>query len=185
MTRADSIVVHRAGEVEQVGTPLELYNQPDNLFVAGFIGSPRMNFLPGVIVGAGDGKIDVRLDSGLTVSRSVEDRALSPGEKVTLGIRPESISPSAPDGAKLAGEVQIAEHLGGETFIYVGLAGGQSITAEIQGQAAVRAGERIGLNFADATYHLFDASERRIRHRPAPVGRTEAAAAPTGTPAVP
>ncbi len=178
MTLADRIVVLRAGVVEQVGTPLELYNEPANLFVAGFIGSPRMNFLSGAVAGGSDGRIDVRLDSGLTVSTAVAGAAPAAGAKITLGVRPENIAVAGPDGAMLAGEVQIAEHLGGETFVYVNLAGGQSITVEIQGQAPVEAGERIGLDFADTAYHLFDSNERVIRRQPA---GAEAAAASTGT----
>ncbi len=176
MTLADRIVVLRAGVVEQVGTPLELYNEPANLFVAGFIGSPRMNFLSGAVTGGGDGRIDVRLDGGLRLSTPVAGGAPAAGDKVTLGVRPEAITVAAPDGAMLAGEVQIAEHLGGETFVYVTLAGGTSITVEIQGQAPVVAGEPIGLNFADADYHLFDSTERVIRRQPASAERAEAAA---------
>ncbi len=165
MTLADRIVVLRAGVVEQIGTPLELYNQPENLFVAGFIGSPRMNFLRGAVAAGADGRIDVRLDGGLTLSTAVAGKAPATGEAITLGIRPENISVAASDDAMLSGEVQIAEHLGGETFVYVNLAGGQSITVEIQGQALVRAGERIGLNFADSAYHLFDAHEQVVHHQ--------------------
>ncbi len=167
MTLADRIVVLRAGVVEQIGTPLELYNRPQNLFVAGFIGSPRMNFMAGAIASSGDGRIDVRLDGGLTLSTTVADVPPTVGDRITLGIRPEDIVVTPPDGAMLAGEVQIAEHLGGETFVYVNLQGGQSITVEIQGQASVSAGERIGLSFPDTAYHLFDANERVIRHQPA------------------
>ncbi len=176
MTLADRIVVLRAGVVEQIGTPLELYNEPDNLFVAGFIGSPRMNFLPAAVVGGDGGRIDVRLATGLALSTALAGQAPAAGEKVTLGVRPENVTVAAPDKAMLSGEVQIAEHLGGETFIYVNLAGGQSITAEIQGQASVRAGEQIGLNFADADYRLFDSEERVIRRRPAANGAHAATA---------
>ena len=163
MTLADRIVVLRAGIVEQIGTPLELYNEPQNLFVAGFIGSPRMNFLSGAVAGSGDGKIDVRLDGGLTLSTAVTGKAPAAGEKITLGVRPENIVVASPDNAMLSGEVQIAEHLGGETFVYVNLSGGQSITVEIRGQAPVEAGERIGLSFVDTAYHLFDTRERVVR----------------------
>ncbi len=168
MTLADRIVVLRAGVVEQIGTPLELYNDPQNLFVAGFIGSPRMNFLSGAVTGSGDGRMDVRLDTGLTLSTMLANGAPA-GDKITLGTRPENVTVAAPDGSMLTGEVQIAEHLGGETFVYVNLTGGQSITVEIQGQSDIRSGERIGLNFADTAYHLFDANEQVIRRRkPAP-----------------
>jgi ABC-type sugar transport system ATPase subunit len=165
MTLADRIVVLRAGVVEQVGTPLDLYNHPANLFVAGFIGSPRMNFMRGEVTGGGPGSVQIHLDSGLDLSVPIDDEAPPKGEKVTMGVRPENIRTAAPGDAMLTGEVQIAEHLGGETFVYATLPGGQSVTVEIQGQAKIDAGERIGLAFADTDYHVFRASERVLRRR--------------------
>ncbi len=167
MTLADRIVVLRAGIVEQVGTPLELYNEPENLFVAGFIGSPRMNFLGGEITGVGNGTIDLRTETGLTLTMPVAAEQPVKGGKITLGVRPEDISVVDPDAAMLAGEVQIAEHLGGETFVYVTLPTGQSVTVEIQGQARVQPGEKIGLAFADKAYHVFAEDERVIRRHKA------------------
>ena len=165
MTLADRIVVLRAGIVEQVGSPLDLYNHPANLFVAGFIGSPRMNFMRGEVSGGGGGSVEIRLDPGLSLSLPVEGDAPAKGEKVTMGVRPENVRVVSPAEAMLTGEVQIAEHLGGETFVYATLPSGQSITVEIQGQAKVKAGERIGLAFGDADYHVFGANERVIRRR--------------------
>ena len=81
MTLADRIVVLRAGVVEQVGTPLELYNEPANLFVAGFIGSPRMNFIKGEIAGGSGGSVELRLDNGLTLTTPVEGSAPARGER--------------------------------------------------------------------------------------------------------
>jgi multiple sugar transport system ATP-binding protein len=124
--------------------------------------------------------MDVRLDAGLTLSTAVAAGAPAAGEKVILGIRPEDVAVAPPDRAMLSGEVQIAEHLGGETFVYVNLADGPSITVEVQGQAAISAGERIGLSFADSAYHLFDARERVIRRPPASTARPLAVAASTG-----
>jgi len=167
MTLADRIVVLRAGVVEQVGTPLELYNTPANLFVAGFIGSPRMNFLAGEITGSGNGTIDLKLDTGLALTMPVVGEPPATGGKITFGVRPEDITVATPDTARLSGEVQIAEHLGGETFVYVTLPTGQSVTVEIQGQADVKPGEKIGLTFDDGDYHVFDANEQVIRRRQA------------------
>ena len=166
MTLADRIVVLRAGIVEQVGTPLDLYNAPENLFVAGFIGSPRMNFLPGEISSGGNGTVEVRLATGLQLSLPVVGQAPPEGQKATIGIRPENIAVVDPDKAMLTGEVQIAEHLGGETFVYVNLPTGDSVTVEIRGQAEAKPGERIGLAFEDTAYHVFAADERVIRRRP-------------------
>ena len=181
MTLADRIVVLRAGVVEQVGTPLELYNEPANLFVAGFIGSPRMNFITGEITGGSGGTVELRLDNGLTLTTPVEGSAPARGERITLGVRPESITLAGPDDARLSGEIQIAEHLGGETFFYVNLPTGQSITVEIQGQIHIDAGERVGLTFADDAYHLFDASEQVVHRRKPAGGNQRPSAAAVGT----
>jgi multiple sugar transport system ATP-binding protein len=182
MTLADRIVVLRAGVVEQVGTPLDLYNRPANLFVAGFIGSPRMNFIAGEITGGSGDAIAVRLDNGLTLTTPVEGNAPVRGEKITLGVRPESIALAGPDDARLSGEIQIAEHLGGETFFYVNLPTGQSITVEIQGQIHIDAGAPVGLTFADDAYHLFDADEQVVhRRKPAGAANQRPSAASVGT----
>ncbi|MEX0854019.1 MAG: sn-glycerol-3-phosphate ABC transporter ATP-binding protein UgpC [Bauldia sp.] len=160
MTLADRIVVLRAGVVEQVGTPLDLYNHPANLFVAGFIGSPRMNFLTGAIAASAGGEIEMHLDAGPKLRRSINGDGPAPGQKVTVGVRPEDLTVLEPAEAMLTGEVQIAEHLGGETFVYVTLPNGDSITVEIKGQAAVEPGEHIGLGFDPAAYHVFTADQR-------------------------
>jgi multiple sugar transport system ATP-binding protein len=155
MTLADRIVVLRAGRIEQVGTPLELYNHPANLFVAGFIGSPRMNFLAAQIVTGAEGGTRVRGESGLDLPFPPGNRLPSPDKKVTVGIRPENIKIADPQRAMLTGEVQIAEHLGGETFLYVALASGETVVAEVRGQAAVAAGERIGVELDAGAIHFF------------------------------
>ncbi|MEX2319697.1 MAG: sn-glycerol-3-phosphate ABC transporter ATP-binding protein UgpC, partial [Bauldia sp.] len=86
MTLADRIVVLRAGVVEQVGTPLDLYNRPANLFVAGFIGSPRMNFLPAAVAASDGQGIELRLDAGPSLKRPAHTRSPAPGAKVTVGV---------------------------------------------------------------------------------------------------
>ncbi|WP_394891447.1 ABC transporter ATP-binding protein [Mesorhizobium sp. AaZ16] len=151
MTLADRIVVLRAGVIEQVGTPLDLYNHPANLFVAGFIGSPRMNFLAAEMVASG-GETRIRSKSGLDLAFPAVDPRQ---EKVTFGVRPEHLRIVDPAGAMLTGEVQIAEHLGGETFVYVALASGETIVVEIKGQAAVQSGERVGIEVDVAACHVF------------------------------
>jgi multiple sugar transport system ATP-binding protein len=154
MTLADRIVVLRAGVIEQVGTPLELYNKPGNLFVAGFIGSPRMNFLSGEIAERHETGAVVRSGSGLAVTVPAA-AGLGPNEAVTIGLRPEHLQIVNPDKARLTGEVQIAEQLGGETFVYLLLSSGEPLVVEIQGQSARKPGERVGIGFDDAAYHLF------------------------------
>jgi multiple sugar transport system ATP-binding protein len=152
MTLADRIVVLRAGVIEQVGTPLDLYNHPANLFVAGFIGSPRMNFLAAEMI-ASDGKMRIRGRSGLDLAFPAVRRPDQ--EKVTFGVRPEHLRIVDPAGAMLTGEVQIAEHLGGETFLYVALPSGETIVVEIKGQSAVQSGERVGIDVDAAACHVF------------------------------
>jgi multiple sugar transport system ATP-binding protein len=155
MTLADRIVVLRAGLIEQVGTPLELYNHPANLFVAGFIGSPRMNFLAAQIITGTNGDTRVRSESGLDLPFPAGDLPPSSDNKVTVGIRPENIRIVDPRHALLTGEVQIAEHLGGETFLYITLASGETVVAEVRGQAAVTAGERVGIEPDTGAAHIF------------------------------
>ena len=163
MTLADRIVVLRKGVIEQVGTPLELYNKPANVFVAGFIGSPRMNLLPGRIGRVEGPRAEVELDHG--TGRVAEfPYPPKPGSTVTIGVRPEHLVPVPAGEGVLRGEVQIAEHLGGETYVYVTLPGERSATMEIKGQAAVNPGEPMELGFADGKFHVFGPDEKVIRH---------------------
>ena len=165
MTMADKIVVLQAGLVEQVGSPLELYHHPNNLFVAGFIGSPRMNLMPAQVVEAGGAGVTVVLPSGGQVTVPASAGAVRTGDAVTLGIRPEGlrIDPAGP----VAGEVTLVERLGGLTLLHVAAAG-QAMTVQIEGSASTRAHEAIRLSIDTAACHLFDkdglALPRLVRH---------------------
>lgn len=155
MTLADQIVVLNAGRVEQAGPPLELYHRPRNRFVAGFIGSPRMNFLEGVIASTGNGVVRVGLEGGGMIDVPRDTNSVHLGDAVTLGIRPEHLVPRG-DGP-LTGEVILTEHLGAETHVHVQLAGGQIIVMRQEG-AAVRATTQLALAPLSAAYwHLFSA----------------------------
>jgi multiple sugar transport system ATP-binding protein len=165
MTLADRIVVLRAGIIEQVGTPLDLYNRPANIFVAGFLGSPRMNFLKAEVTGGGEGNIEIGGESGIRLSVPLPGRAPALGDKLTVGVRPEHVTLVDPGGAMLAGEVQIAEHLGGETFLYVGLASGETVVVEIPGQASADPGERVGMHFEPDAFHVFTEEGRVLERR--------------------
>ena len=159
MTMADKIVVLRAGRVEQVGAPLELYNHPVNTFVAGFIGSPRMNFLSCTVDKVEGHVATLRLQSGRTFTLPL-GRMPKVGTVVTAGIRPEGLE-VAPEGeGLLTGEVQVTEQLGGETYVYVSTTEGEAVTVEIKGQAAIRSGVQLGLNFHPGSVHLFDKHEQ-------------------------
>jgi lactose/L-arabinose transport system ATP-binding protein len=155
MTLADKIVVLRDGSVAQVGTPLQLYDDPDNLFVAGFIGSPKMNFLRGVVEGS-----VVRLPDhgGQTIPLMAK---VAPGTAVTVGIRPEHFR--AGGAARLDLGVEMIEHLGAETFAYARFGDGDLLTVATQGDRTLKAGDSLAARFDPARALLFDADGRRLR----------------------
>jgi len=158
MTMADKIVVLQAGRVEQVGSPLELYHRPANLFVAGFIGSPRMNLLPARL-GAADGAgLVAQLPSGAGITVPAQANGARPGAPVTLGLRPETLRPT-PDGA-LAGQVRVVERLGGLTLLHVALpdAAGQDeqmVIVQIEGSDPTATQQPIRLAVEPGSAHLF------------------------------
>jgi len=159
MTLADRIVVLRAGRIEQVGAPLDLYNRPANLFVAGFIGSPRMNLLPATVLST-EGSLRLRIGAvELTVPRAA--LALAPSEDVTIGIRPEHIA-VVPEHGTLAATVDFIEHLGGETFIYASASGLPQVTLRCDGQRPFARGDAISIRFSPDHLHLFDATGAAI-----------------------
>lgn len=149
MTLADKIVVLRAGKVEQVGKPLELYHDPDNRFVAGFIGSPAMNFVNGVVEQGGTVSV-----KGLSATTSVSARLPAAGEGVTLGLRPQHLSV---DLAGATHRVEMAEALGGVSYLHLTAPTGEKLVIEAKGDVVVAPGSAVGVNF-DATQVLaFDA----------------------------
>ena len=153
MTLADKIVVLRSGRVEQVGSPLELYDDPDNVFVAGFIGSPKMNFLPGRI-GAANGTATIDLDD-YDVHVPVALNSAASGRRVVLGIRPEHFSP---DGSvRFATRIDVIEHLGGSSFFYARTAPGvDPLTIERRDAREGRVGETIETGFDPERAFVFD-----------------------------
>ncbi|KFG69298.1 sn-glycerol-3-phosphate ABC transporter ATP-binding protein UgpC [Microvirga sp. BSC39] len=166
MTMADKIVVLQSGIVEQAGTPLELYHHPRNLFVAGFIGSPRMNFLPAKVTAASDGATTIALANGANLSIPVRAGRQRAGDAVTLGVRPEHMR-LAGEG-ELVGEVMVVERLGGETFLYTQLTDGTMLIVQADGEIPTSVHERITIKLDPAACHLFDsgglAIERMERH---------------------
>jgi multiple sugar transport system ATP-binding protein len=166
MTMADKIVVLQGGIVEQAGTPLELYHHPRNLFVAGFIGSPKMNFLPAKVTAINEGGTTVQLASGAGLVVPVRPGRHKVGDAVTLGVRPEHMR-LAGEG-EVAGEVMVVERLGGETFLYTQLTDGSMLIVQADGEIPTGVHERISIKLDPATCHLFDAEglavERIQRH---------------------
>ncbi|AID30338.1 glycerol-3-phosphate ABC transporter ATP-binding protein [Mesorhizobium sp. SEMIA 3007] len=150
MTMADRIVVMHDGLIQQVGAPLDLYDRPANMFVAGFIGSPGMNFLPATVEKAG--KVDAVLSDGQKL-RLPDGLPLKDGDAITIGLRPEHIR-LADDGA-LRGEVVVVEPLGLSTQFYVKLAN-QQLCVFAMGRAGVKPGDTVRLAADPAALHLFD-----------------------------
>ena len=162
MTLADKIVVLREGTVAQVGSPLELYDDPDNLFVAGFIGSPKMNFLKGVVeAGAAGGPTVSLTDFGGMRLSFPAMAALAGGEKITVGVRPEHFTDAGT--ATLPLTIDIIEHLGGETFAYASYGQGEVITIRVQHGRELKSGQAMEAKFDPKSVLLFDASGQRIR----------------------
>ena len=178
MTMADKIVVLQAGNIEQVGSPLELYHHPRNQFVAGFIGSPTMNFLPGSVASLGADGATISLAGGAPVTVPVKTEGLTQEQKVTLGVRPEHLAVA--DDGHLKGEVLVAERLGGATFLYTAVENLPTLTIEAHGENPARIHDRLGIKIDGASCHVFtesgEAVPRAMRHPMAemkrPTGRT-------------
>jgi multiple sugar transport system ATP-binding protein len=144
MTLADRVVVLRDGRIEQVGTPLELYDRPASRFVAQFIGTPQMNLVPA---------------SGLSQLRSLGPRM--PGDGA-VGLRPENVALKAQGQGQFDGRVELVEALGAETLIYVSTANGAQLTARQSIRTALRPGDTVGVELDMAAAHLFDAKGQAI-----------------------
>ena len=164
MTLADKIVVLRAGNVEQMGSPLNLYSDPDNQFVAGFIGSPRMNFLKGRVDAINGQTVTVGLvdqhDTRLTLP--IQD-APAPGSSVQLGIRPEHIAMANGADFKIELQAEVTEQLGGESYIYAHSISGEPLVVQQQGYSPVKAGEQVAFTFEADQAFLFMQDGARIR----------------------
>lgn len=155
MTLADKIVVLQGGIVEQVGSPLELYHHPSNLFVAGFIGSPKMNFLTVTVTAVNDSGTTVQLPGDASVTIPVKPGSLSVGDRATLGIRPEHLQLDQTNPT-LMGEVLVVERLGGETFLYVRITGGDTLVVQTDGDNPSRMHDRALIHINGDLCHLFN-----------------------------
>ncbi len=164
MTLADKIVVLRAGIVEQYGSPLELYDNPDNEFVAGFIGSPRMNFLSGEVTSAKAGSATVTIPNldGLKIPVSTRDRKPEKGEKVKVGMRPEHFVDAASTKHKFKAPTSVVEQLGGNSFLYLNIGDGEQLTVEQKGHTSVRDGQVATVGVDPSTTMMFDSAGLRV-----------------------
>ncbi len=157
MTMADRIVVLRAGRIEQVGSPIDLYTRPANSFVAGFLGAPKINLLPGRLSGL-TGK-DAMIEAGGT-HIAVRVASGANGDKVTLGLRPDALT--LDDAGPIAGQVDLVEELGNVKLIYATLSSGDAVVAEWRGAGQPRVGAPIRLGLTDGQRHVFDSEGRAI-----------------------
>lgn len=160
MTLADRIVVLRAGKIEQVGTPLELYNTPANRFVAGFIGAPHMNFLEGTVSTVQSGNLVVALADGYQLAIPARETSLEQGARITLGIRPQHVTLGSGDKS-IQAKIKLVEALGSETVLHTEVAG-QKFLVVIPGQHDLASGMDIDLSLSSAPIHLFDKDGHRI-----------------------
>ena len=154
MTMADKIVVLRSGRVEQVGAPLELFDRPRNLFVAGFLGSPRMNIIKGKVSGIGEDGITIDVGNGGRLVTDADPAGIQMGQQVLAGIRPAHFA-RGQDGLPFI--VQYHEGLGTETYVYGSLEGeSEQIIIHEAGHFSPSPGERILINSTPGRVHLFD-----------------------------
>ncbi|GJD49315.1 Maltose/maltodextrin import ATP-binding protein MalK [Methylobacterium crusticola] len=163
MTLADRIVVLRAGRVEQVGTPSALYDAPVNTFVAGFIGSPRMNFLPATVTGASERRLTLSHPSFVGGQLVAEARrgGAQVGDSVTVGLRPEHLSLDG-QAPTLRLRAEMTENLGGATQIYARPAEGEALSILTPGRPRVAAGDDLPLRVAPEQIYLFDHAGRAL-----------------------
>jgi len=167
MTLADRLIVMNAGNAEQIDTPMHVYEHPASIFVAGFIGSPSMNFLPGNI--GADG-LTLSLDSGANIRADGLTLSKHAGRGVTIGIRPEHLELASPDQEDLTLHIAAVETLGADTLVHGSITGARAdrpqnadFAARLPGNAVIAEGNTLSLRIADGGLHVFDRqSEKQI-----------------------
>ena len=162
MTLADRIVVLNQGCTEQIGDPLELYHRPKTLFVAGFIGSPKMNLIPVELEKLAGTALTLTHGADATITCSTFLAPQAGNGDLTLGIRPEHLTVCDFDAGELGATVKVVEALGSDTYIYADLTTGEQIVIRAQSDTRVKRGERIGLRIEKGNEHLFDANGQAV-----------------------
>jgi len=177
MTLADRIVVFSSGRVEQVGAPLELYHRPANLFVAGFIGSPRMNFLKGEMVSGSRCIAVIKIPGGEMLMASVAAGHLKPGVAVTVGVRPDTVSILSDVAAaeenvnQLSAVARHTEQTGDATMLYAEVNGAtDSFVARFPGSFSAEHGSRLILSVSPPACHVFDSEGNALCRASVPIG---------------
>jgi multiple sugar transport system ATP-binding protein len=158
MTLADRIVVLDGGVVQQFGAPMDLYHNPANTFVAGFIGSPKMNFRPVTAVGAATASGVSVAGGGLQrITVPAKGAGVADGQNLTLGIRPEHVKVTRGSGGQMSGTVALIERLGHQTFLEIDLPENPSLTALVEGDLVLNRGDQVSASFDAQKAHLFTA----------------------------
>jgi multiple sugar transport system ATP-binding protein len=155
MTLADRIVVLNDRRIEQIGTPMDVYSKPATRFVAGFVGSPAMNFTKVEVQSRSKNEASVRLPDGSIFSAGIDLSGAS-GQGHTLGIRADAVNVVGPDGGSTNAEAQVVERLGERTLVHVHLSDGSALVAQDKGASTVKAGDKVGLKFDGREAHIFD-----------------------------
>tara|TARA_R110002124_G_scaffold63350_2_gene172859 strand:- start:5599 stop:6681 length:1083 start_codon:yes stop_codon:yes gene_type:complete len=163
MTLADTIVVLRDGLIEQIGRPLDLYDDPANVFVAGFIGSPKMNLMEAVVTATGNGAVTLELTRQGKTAVTVPVGGAMPavGDRVTLGVRPEHFALEG--GAEMTVNIDVVEHLGATSYIYANTQSGEQIIIERQESRQEDDRDAVTVAIDPAKAFLFDGKGQRIR----------------------
>ena len=154
MTLADDIVVLDEGTISQKGSPLELYNKPKNLFVAGFIGSPKMNFIDTKIVSTNSEKAEVDIMNSGNLLVPIKSSNISTGENITLGIRPEHLTINQQNDVVWEGNVFVIEKLGSGTFLYIEKKN-EPLVVAVEGDTNIKIGDRVKVGFNADRSHIF------------------------------
>jgi len=165
MTLATRIVLMNNRKIEQIGTPMEIYTRPATRFVAAFVGSPAMNFVPVTAVAENAGRAVVTFADGATLPTDIPMADLPKGGTLTLGIRAEFIGIAGSDGGVVQGRADVIERLGEKTLIYTRLADGTIVIAEDIGLSRIQVGETVALRIDGSAAALFD-GDGRAYHAP-------------------
>ena len=158
MTLGEKVVVLNRGQIQQIGTPAEIYHRPGNLFVAGFVGQPQMNFIQGRVA---DGRVLVaRSGMNLDLTRiMIDDRLKVSPIDYTIGIRPEDLRPCSRSEAWFGGIADFVEDLGSDCFVHV-MANGEKLIARAPGRTPIRRGDEVFLRSVPERVHVFQGDKR-------------------------
>ncbi len=165
MTLANKIVVLRGGNIEQIGAPLDLYDNPANQFVAGFVGSPKMNFMSAEVVGVETGNVTLMLSNqgNVRLTLPLKDTPPAVGDKVTLGVRPEHFTNADGGIANLTVKVDVAEHLGNTSYIYANVASGEQLIIEREESRHDKTRDTLTVAIKSSHALLFDSAGNRLQ----------------------